>query len=495
MAHDQRYCVRCGERRDPLPPAVAELLGLMVALHPGTAAPPAAPAAAAPAAAAAAAPGGDDETSWLDGLYLPGPRVVAIAIMGLLAFGVLIGSLVSPAGQSLASSPILVSLAPQPTPAVTTTTPAETPSDDTSSDDTTPPQQVTTVVAAPTPAPDSGGDEAPPPTGPVLPPVKHVFVIALAEHGYEAAFGANSQAPYLAKTLTGKGELLANYYAVAQGELANEIALVSGQGPNPDVAANCTTFSDMLPGTLGDQGQAAGNGCVFPHDAATLPDELISNGNTWKAYVEDIGNGPPDQPKTCRHPAVGSADPFQAPVPGDAYVTWRNPFVYFHSLIDGTSCTDNDVGLDQLTTDLKDAKNTPSLAYIVPDRCHDGSDQPCAPGQPAGLPTADAFLKTVVPEIQASPAYKDGGLIAITFDQAPQTGPDADPTACCDTPTYPNLNGGATGPTGPTGPAGASGPSGPSGPTGPTGPARAGRAARRVPRARPARVARSSVAP
>ena len=126
---------------------------------------------------------------------------------------------------------------------MTTTTPVETPSDDTSSDDTTPPQQVTTVVAAPTPAPDSGGDETPPPTGPVLPPVKHVFVIALAEHGYEDAFGANSQAPYLAKTLTGKGELLANYYAVAQGELANEIALVSGQGPNPDVAANCPTFT------------------------------------------------------------------------------------------------------------------------------------------------------------------------------------------------------------------------------------------------------------
>ena len=126
-------------------------------------------------------------------------------------------------------------------------------------------------MAAPTPAPDSGGEEAPPPSGPVLPPVKHVFLIALAEHGYEAAFGANSQAPYLAKTLTSKGELLANYYAVAQGELANEIALVSGQGPNPDVAANCTTFSDMLPGTLGDQGQAAGNGCVSPTTPPRFP--------------------------------------------------------------------------------------------------------------------------------------------------------------------------------------------------------------------------------
>ena len=46
----------------------------------------------------------------------------------------------------------------------------------------------------------------------------------------------------------------------------------------------------------------------------------------------------------------------------------------------------------------------------------------------------------MVPEIKRSAAYKDGGLIAITFDQAPQTGPHADPSACCSSPTsYPNL--------------------------------------------------------
>jgi hypothetical protein len=44
-----------------------------------------------------------------------------------------------------------------------------------------------------------------------------------------------------------------------------------------------------------------------------------------------------------------------------------------------------------------------------------------------------------VPEIERSAAYKQGGLIAITFDEAPQSGPDADPSACCETPSYPNL--------------------------------------------------------
>ena len=46
----------------------------------------------------------------------------------------------------------------------------------------------------------------------------------------------------------------------------------------------------------------------------------------------------------------------------------------------------------------------------------------------------------MVPEITASPAYKEeGGLIAITFDQAPQAGPAADSSSCCGTPEYPNL--------------------------------------------------------
>jgi hypothetical protein len=163
-------------------------------------------------------------------------------------------------------------------------------------------------------------------------------------------------------------------------------------------------------------------------------------------------------------------------------VTWRNPFVYFHSLIDGPDCASGDVGLGQLASDLKVAGTAPSLAYIVPNRCHDGAEQPCAPGQPSGLPAADAFLRTLVPTIESSPAYRDGGLIAITFDQAPPTGPNADSTSCCNQPTYPNIPAGSsattpasgtTGPTGPTGPTGtssATGPTGTTGATGPTGP-------------------------
>ncbi len=120
-------------------------------------------------------------------------------------------------------------------------------------------------------------------------------------------------------------------------------------------------------------------------------------------------------------------------------VTWRNPFVYFHSVIDSPTCATNVVGLDQLAPDLQSGPSAPSLSYIVPNRCHDGSDTPCAPGQPSGLPAADAFLQAVVPQIMASPAYSDGGLIMITSDEAPESGPNADQSACCFRPAYLNL--------------------------------------------------------
>lgn len=42
-------------------------------------------------------------------------------------------------------------------------------------------------------------------------------------------------------------------------------------------------------------------------------------------------------------------------------------------------------------------------------------ETPCPAAEPAGAQAADAFLQTVVPQIAATAAYREGGLIAITF--------------------------------------------------------------------------------
>ena len=205
-----------------------------------------------------------------------------------------------------------------------------------------------------------------------------------------------------------------------------------------------------------------GSGCAYPTSTKTLASQLTAAGDTWKAYVQGV---PSNAKSACRVPKVGSKVP-QTAGSKNAYVAWRNPFVYFSSLTSGSSCHDDEVGLGRLKTDLKSASTTPSLAYIIPAPCSDGSETPCKPHAKPGLAGANQFLKTVVPEIKTSPAYKDGGIDRDHVDQAPQTGQYADPSACCASPAaYPNLRGLPPGT--PVAPAGATGPAVPG--TTPTG--------------------------
>jgi hypothetical protein len=406
------------------------------------------------------------ETGQVLEVSTPAPWAAAVAVMAMLAFGVLVGAAASPVAPSGAATPVLLAV----TPAVKTAPPAATPpavlkaptppptpatTPVVSSATEAAPSTTTTKTSTPSAGNGSGGGRggkgegggrggkeksASTPSGAAaLPPIKHVFLIVLSDQGAEAAFGPSSPAPYLAKTLTGEGELLENYYATSEGELANAIALISGQGPTPQTASDCPQYTDVTPGTVGAEGQTLGSGCIYPPHTLTLADQLTSAGKTWKAYVEGVDPGEVGQPASCRHPTLGGTDPDNAPSTADAYATWRNPFVYFHSLIDGAECAQDDVGLGRLTADLETPRTTPSLAYVVPDRCDDGSAVTCASGQPAGLQAAEPFLRKVVPEIKASAAYREGGLIAVTFDQAPRTGQGADSSGCCITTTYPNL--------------------------------------------------------
>ena len=261
-----------------------------------------------------------------------------------------------------------------------------------------------------------------------------MFVINLENKGFEETWGAASPATFLNQTLRPKGQLLTQYYGIGHFSLDNYIAQISGQAPNPDTQADCTTFSDFVSTGKGDLGQELGKGCVYPKDVKTIADQLTADGKTWRSYQEDIGNSA-TEPKTCRHPAIGAGDTTLAARTGDMYATRHNPFMYFHSIIDDqASCDANVVGLDALTTDLASEASTPNLAYITPNLCHDGHDAPCADGQPGGLVSSDKLLSDVVPGILASPAFAKDALLVITFDEA-EIG---DSEACCATPPSPN---------------------------------------------------------
>ncbi len=270
-----------------------------------------------------------------------------------------------------------------------------------------------------------------------LPPIKHVWIVVLENKDYAKTFAANSKAPYLAKTLPSRGQLLTQYYGIGHESLDNYITMVSGQPPNPVTQSDCQIFQDFA-GTVRSDGVAVGQGCVYPAEVKTIADQLEAKGLTWKGYMEDMANSP-TEPKSCRHPALNARDNSQSAKADDQYAARHNPFVYFHSIIDRPICATNDVDLTELPNDLASASTTPSYSLITPDLCSDGHDTPCVDGRPGGLESINAFLKATIPQITSSPAYADGGLVIVTFDEA-----ENDASDCCGEPMGPNTpnNGG-----------------------------------------------------
>jgi hypothetical protein len=408
LAVDQRYCLACGERA-----AVRRL-------------DPLAQARGAAAVATVEAPGGAGPPSARAIFALPSAQLAAAAVLVTLGFGVVAGGVSGSGGDASAAGlagPLVV-FRGAPPPAVAAAAP--TPSGGGGSGrgdvaavappaDPAPTPLATPASPAPdpTPAPVGGTDTPALPDAPTTAPLKHIWLITLTGHG-ATAFAEGSAATYL-RSQVAKGVLLQNYTAIAHGSLPNGLAVLTGQGPTPQTLSDCPAGDPFVPaGKAGADGQRPGTGCVLPADIPSLPAQLTDSGRTWKAYVEDLPATPPGEAPSCGR---------------DGYVTPRDPFVYLAGVTAAPECASSIVGTDQLANDLANPDNTPTLSYVVPGACHDGSDTPCADGAPAGLTAADAWLQSVLGPILASAAYADGGMVFITFDAAPADGPEADSTA------------------------------------------------------------------
>ena len=324
------------------------------------------------------------------------------------------------------------------------------------------------------PAPVKVKGAAKPPDGLGVMPgrIKHVWLIILENKSYDATFTGLNKNTYLWRTLPRQGVLLKNYYGTGHASEDNYISLVSGQAPQPDVQNDCPYYDRFsghvtkVGGSLkrnGNYGQmvsaagqnaAAGqNGCVYPRSVPTLFNQLSANKISWKGYAQDLGN--PDPPGTPPH-SVGAkycGAPFTRPGPTgspkfpnpgaanptDQYVPKHFPFPWFESILKSGNCNSRHIAnlfsrSNGLFHDLQRKSTTPAFSWITPDNCNDGHDAVCAgnnlsggfrnpttPRAPVnytgGLYAADLFLEHVIPEIERSPAFRDGGLIDITFDE------------------------------------------------------------------------------
>jgi hypothetical protein len=311
--------------------------------------------------------------------------------------------------------------------------------------------------------------------------VRHVFIIVLENKNYADTFETSAQDPYLRQTLVPMGALLTQYYGTGHVSLDNYISLISGQAPTKDTTDDCLpglvgtagNFNDVAQTGWATQGQVvATGGCVYSPRVKTLVDQMTQAHLSWRGYMEDMGNDPARERATCGHPQIGigtdgtnAAEAPSTAVPlGDAYATRHDPFMYFHSIIDAKSCDTNVVNLNHLPDELAQARTTPNLVFITPNLCNDGHDgagtgaagTTCANGQPGGLTSSDQFLRTWVPRILASPAYRQDGLLIVTFDESsfvvptisknPGTGQTTETItypghSCCNQQPGPNLAG------------------------------------------------------
>src|ERR1700687_4633695 len=189
------------------------------------------------------------------------------------------------------------------------------------------------------------------------PAPSHVFLIVMENRSYSQAIAS----PYVAQLAAHYG-IATDYHGVSHPSLPNYLALTSG-----------TTWG------IADDG-------FHPLPVGGLGTQLSNAGIDWRAYMEGMTNG-------C----------FHSPYP---YALKHNPFAYY-----GSPCPSQVVPFSEFATDM--SGNVPRFAWITPDLCHDGHD--CSNA------VAENWLSQTVPQILATTAWQDDGLLLITWDEGEDT--------------------------------------------------------------------------
>jgi hypothetical protein len=225
--------------------------------------------------------------------------------------------------------------------------------------------------------------------------IKTVFVIAMENHNWTGdgsldIYG-NTAAPYINYTLLPQASYARNY----NNPPANHPSL-----PN---------YLWLEAGSSLDAKGFDGTPAQFPQSTTNhLTTMLEKAGISWRAYDEGItGTSCPLNPE-------GSLDSNGSHL----YEPKHNPFVYFNDQTNNLSsssskCISHVRPFGQLDTDL--SNNTVArYNFITPNLCDDMHDS-CGGN---AIAHGDTWLKDHVPAILNSTAYRDGGVLIITWDEA-----------------------------------------------------------------------------
>ena len=254
---------------------------------------------------------------------------------------------------------------------------------------------------------------------------------------------------------------------VNAGQVASSANASQPSGANAPNGANGCTYPTDTP-TLFNQLDAAGK--TWKGYAQDLGDQA-GREDAVCGGPGSASNNPTTDPTylsaTASHPLPPGVTSFTGAQANDQYVAKHFPLPWFHSLTgtvtksgtapeltkpvqggsdcDAAHAANLDSGSTGLFHDLQKESTTPAFSWITPNNCSDAHDAICkgnnlsgsfsANGAPVyqkgtpnpesttpknftgGLYASDLFLEYYIPMIEKSAAFKDGGLIDITFDE------------------------------------------------------------------------------
>ena len=224
----------------------------------------------------------------------------------------------------------------------------------------------------------------------MMSPNATVFTIVMENHDYKeivgsaGSAGSNSpgyvNAPYI-NSLIAKYGLATNYKDTEHPSTPNYLDLISG--------------SNQYGGVFDEQPVTP---FLFPTNQPNLATQFEAAGIKWRSYAEGAGSA------GCELDNTGE------------YVPRHVPFLYFTDQQMGSNnlCGDTNVDYSQFAADL--ASNSYRYMWITPNLLDDGTNPVGTPA--TGLSQSDTWLSVEVPKILASSAYKNGGALFITWDQA-----------------------------------------------------------------------------
>lgn len=214
--------------------------------------------------------------------------------------------------------------------------------------------------------------------------LKTVFIIVMENRNWDSIVG-NPSAPYINGTLLKLGAHAERYtspYDIHPSEpnyIWMEAADDLGIRDNDDPEWNYRTTKNHL------------------------TNHLETAGVSWRSYQEGI------VPGLC--PVASSG----------RYAAKHNPMVFFDDVTDGRDpysrrCIEHVRPYEDLAADLTEGP-TARYNFITPDLCNDMHDSKGCVTEDS-IKNGDTWLSHEVPKILASKAYKDGGVLFVTWDES-----------------------------------------------------------------------------